>query len=78
MRMGFQYADDDIDEFKIRRDIREAAEGWLINAAFRDILAGKFDTSSVHFALQLGHHEDYPKLKQAHENALRAARHMGI
>lgn len=70
-------SDCEIEEFKIWRDSVEQDEGWLIDAAFRDILAGKFDTEAVHLAMKLGHREEYSKLKEAHDEAIRAARHAG-
>lgn len=76
MGRGFQV--DEIDAFKQRRDRREAREGSLIDQAFRDILAGKFDTDAVKRAEQLGHHDDYPKLKRLLEWATRAARACGV
>jgi hypothetical protein len=66
-----------IDAFKDRRARREADEDALVDAAMRDIIAGRFDTDAVYFALQLGHHDEYAKLKEAHDLALRGARATG-
>lgn len=68
---------DESEAYKARRDRDEADDGHLIDAAMRDILAGKFDTETVHLAMQLGHHDDFPKLKERHDIALRAAHAAG-
>jgi hypothetical protein len=55
--------------------VRQAAtEGELINAAFSDILAGRFDSYVVHEALRLGHHEQHQQLREARDTAERVAR----
>lgn len=78
MSYGHQrYYDDEIDEFKRRRAMDEADEGRLVDAAMRDILAGRLDSEVVHEAMKLGHHTDYRKLSQALNDAERAARHAG-
>lgn len=69
--------DCDIEAFKYDRALREADEGWLIDAAFADILAGNFESETVQAALRLGHHEDYQRLRQARDDAVRAFRHAG-
>ncbi len=68
---------DPMEAFKYARDMREAREGWLIDQAFADILAGKFESEAVHEAMKLGHHEDYTKLKETYDAAALAARHSG-
>lgn len=68
---------DDCDAFEDWRAMRDAGEASLVDAAFRDIIAGKFDTDAVHAALQLGTHPDYHRLKQLLDDAERAARHAG-
>lgn len=67
----------DIEAFKEDRASREAWDGWLIDAAMREIRAGNLDADLVHEAMKLGTHEDHPKLKQALENAHRARRACG-
>lgn len=69
--------EDEIDAFKRRRALAEARAGWLIDAAMRDILRGELDSDAVQRAMQLGHHEEYSKLKEARDVAIAAARHSG-
>jgi hypothetical protein len=66
--------EDDLDAWRERRALIEAREGWLIDSAFRDLLAGKFDTEAVREALKLGHHDEYQKLREQYELAERVAR----
>lgn len=65
---------DDIDAFK---DQRQRIED-VIDEAFTDILAGKFESAAVHRALTMGHHPRYTKLKETYDVAVLAARHSGL
>jgi hypothetical protein len=49
----------------------------LVNEAFADILAGRFDSDAVHEAMLLGHHEDHQRLRAERDTALRVARATG-
>lgn len=65
---------DDIDAFK---DQRQRIED-VIDEAFTDILAGKFESAAVHRALTLGHHQRHPKLKETYDVAVLVTRHSGV
>lgn len=68
---------DESEAYKARRDRDDAHEGHMIDAAMRDILAGKFDTDAVYFAMQLGHHDDFPKFREQYDIAQLAAHAAG-
>lgn len=64
-------------EHERRRDQREAD---LVDEAFRDILAGKFESDAVQAVMQrrAGDMSEYVRMKEYHATAVRVARHAGV
>lgn len=58
----------------IRRQRKDDDERDIVDAAMRDLLAGKFDSPMVHAAMKLGHHEGYPRVKELRDTATRVER----
>ncbi len=75
--MTTRYCDDEIDEFKYRRALQEAADGPIVDAAMRDILAGNLDSQAVHEVMsrRVGTINDYVKAKDWYEAAVKVRLH---
>lgn len=56
-------------------DSRRQREDELIDGAFQDILAGRFDSGTVREAMQLGHRPEYARLAEQRDIAARVAGH---
>lgn len=70
-----RHSDCEIEEFKIRRAMYDVNDAHIVNEAMRDILAGNFDSEAVHAVMgrRAGAIEDYIKVKDRYEVAVRAA-----
>ncbi len=75
--MSHRYCEDEIDEFKYRRALREAADGPIVDAAIRDIIAGDFDSQAVHEVMsrRVGSIEDYIAVKDKYDVAVKVLLH---
>lgn len=72
--------DCDIDCFKRQQAYRDAQDGEIVDAAMRDIIAGKFESQAVHEVMgrRAGTIADYVKVKDLYDAAALAAIHCGV
>lgn len=78
--MGAFYPErDEIEAFKERRARLEKGDAFFVDAAFRDILRGDFESAAVHEVMQrrAGTIDEYRRLKDALDAAILAKRHCG-
>lgn len=70
---------DEIDAFKERRASIEKSDAFFVDAAFRDILRGDFESAAIHEVMQrrAGTIEEYRRLKDELDAAILAKRHSG-
>lgn len=81
MERGVRRTDDcDIDCFKRQQAYREVEDGAIVDAAMRDIIAGKFESQAVHEVMgrRAGSIADYVKVKDLYDAAAMAAIHSGV
>jgi hypothetical protein len=59
--------------------MRELSDAHIVDAAMADILACKFDSDAVHEVMQhrAGSKNDYDRVKDARDTAIRVARAVG-
>lgn len=69
--------DCDMTAFRDKQARIERDEAMLIDAAFRDLIDGRFDSMNVLEAMRLGHHPRYQALRQAAVDAIYVARQCG-
>lgn len=74
-----KHLDGDIEAYKHAEALREASDGEVVDAAFADILAHRFDSPAVHEVMQrrAGSDWQYRKLKEERELAMKVARACG-
>jgi len=74
-----RYCDDEIDEFKYRRALQEAADGPVVDAAMRDIIAGNLNSQAVHEVMsrRVGSINDYADAKDLYDVAVKVRIHTG-
>ena len=77
--MSHRYCEDEVDEFKYRRDLEDAHAGRIVDAAISALERGDFDDQNVHeiMSRRSGTIEDYIAVKAKYEVAVEVALHTG-